>query len=75
MTDIPKLRTGHVGGPVLGRVCPRNDDGLRNPLGASTRSSRSISFIDFAQSTPRSLAMAYTAADIERNFAAGKSRV
>jgi len=71
MTDIPKLRTGHVGGQFWAAYVPVTtmDSGTHSGVYA-------LEQIDLVHRLcakyPRSLAMAYTAADIERNFAAGK---
>ncbi len=71
MTDIPKLRAGHVGGEFWAAYVPVTtmDSGTHAAIYA-------LEQIDLVHRLcakyPRSLAMAYTAADIERNFAAGK---
>ena len=71
MTDIPKLRAGHVGGQFWAAYVPVTtmDSGTHAGIYA-------LEQIDLVHRLcakyPRSLAMAYTAADIERNFAAGK---
>ncbi len=71
MTDIPKLRAGHVGGQFWAAYVPVTtmDSGTHSGVYA-------LEQIDLVHRLcakyPRSLAMAYTAADIERNFAAGK---
>jgi len=71
MTDIPKLRTGHVGGQFWAAYVPVTtmDSGTHSGVYA-------LEQIDLVHRLcakyPRSLAMAYTAADIERNFAASK---
>src|SRR6266545_1766770 len=71
MTDIPKLRAGHVGGQFWAAYVPVTtmDSGTHAAIYA-------LEQIDLVHRLcakyPRSLAMAYTAADIERNFAAGK---
>ena len=71
MTDIPKLRTGHVGGQFWAAYVPVTtmDSGTHAAIYA-------LEQIDLVHRLcakyPRSLALAYTAADIERNFAAGK---
>jgi membrane dipeptidase len=71
MTDIPKLRAGHVGGQFWAAYVPVTtmDSGAHSAIYA-------LEQIDLVHRLcakyPRSLAMAYTAADIERNFAAGK---
>ncbi len=71
MTDIPKLRAGHVGGQFWAAYVPVTtmDSGTHSGVYA-------LEQIDLVHRLcakyPRALAMAYTAADIERNFAAGK---
>ena len=71
MTEIPKLRAGHVGGQFWAAYVPVTtmDSGTHAAIYA-------LEQIDLVHRLcakyPRSLAMAYTAADIERNFAAGK---
>ncbi len=71
MTDIPKLRAGYVGGQFWAAYVPVTtmDSGTHSGVYA-------LEQIDLVHRLcakyPRSLAMAYTAADIERNFAAGK---
>ena len=71
MTDIPKLRAGHVGGQFWAAYVPVTtmDSGTHSGVYA-------LEQIDLVHRLcakyPRSLAMAYTAADIERNFRAGK---
>src|SRR6266540_3481210 len=72
MTEIPKLRAGHVGGQFWAAYVPVTtmDSGTHAAIYA-------LEQIDLVHRLcakyPRSLAMAYTAADIERNFAAGKT--
>ena len=71
MTDIPKLRAGHVGGQFWAAYVPVTtmDSGTHSGVYA-------LEQIDLVHRLcakyPRSLAMAYTAADIERNFRANK---
>ncbi len=71
MTEIPKLRAGHAGGQFWAAYVPVTtmDSGTHAAIYA-------LEQIDLVHRLcakyPRSLAMAYTAADIERNFAAGK---
>ena len=71
MTDIPKLRAGYVGAQFWAAYVPVTtmDSGTHAAIYA-------LEQIDLVHRLcakyPRSLAMAYTAADIERNFAAGK---
>jgi membrane dipeptidase len=71
MTDIPRLRSGHVGGQFWAAYVPTTtmDSGTHPAVYA-------LEQIDLVHRLcgryPRSLAMAYTAAQVERNFAAGK---
>src|SRR5436309_9692150 len=71
MTDIPRLRSGHVGGQFWAAYVPSStiDSGQHSAVYA-------LEQIDLVHRlcarNPRSMAMAYTAADVERNFAAGK---
>src|SRR6266566_628741 len=71
MTDIPKLRAGHVGGQFWAAYVPVTtmDSGTHSGVYA-------LEQIDLVHRLcakyPRSLAIAYTAADIERNFRANK---
>ena len=71
MTDVPRLRAGHVGGQFWAAYVPVTtmDSGTH----AATYALEQIDLTyRLCSKNPRSLAMAYTAADIERNFAAGK---
>jgi len=71
MTDIPRLRNGHVGGQFWAAYVPSStiDSGQHSTVYA-------LEQIDLVHRlcarNPRSFAMAYTAADVLRNFAAGK---
>src|SRR5881296_1537493 len=71
MTDVPRLRAGHVGGQFWAAYVPVTtmDSGTHPATYA-------LEQIDLTyrlcSKNARSLAMAYTAADVERNFAAGK---
>jgi membrane dipeptidase len=71
MTDIPRLRDGHVGGQFWAAYVPSStiDSGQHSAVYA-------LEQIDLVHRlcarNPRSFAMAYTAADVLRNFAAGK---
>src|SRR5437899_1216332 len=71
MTDIPRLRSGHVGGQFWAAYVPVTtmDSGPHPAVYA-------LEQIDLVHSlcskNTRRLAMAYTAADVERNFGAGK---
>ena len=71
MSDIPKLRAGHVGGQFWAAYVPVTtmDSGTH----AATYALEQIDLVHrLCSKNARSMAMAYTAADIERNFAAGK---
>src|SRR6266550_1066517 len=71
MTDIPKLRAGHVGGQFWAAYVPVTtmDSGTHSGVYALEQ----IDLVHrLCSKNARSLAMAYTAADVERNFAAGK---
>ena len=71
MTDIPRLRAGHVGGQFWAAYVPATtmDSGSHPAIYA-------LEQIDLVHrlctKNARSMAMAYTAADVERNFAARK---
>ena len=71
MTDIPRLVSGHVGAQFWAAYVPVTtmDSGQHPAVYA-------LEQVDLARRLcvkyPRSLAMAYTAVDIQRNFAAGK---
>jgi membrane dipeptidase len=71
MTDVPRLRAGHVGGQFWAAYVPVTtmDSGTH----AATYALEQIDLTyRLCSKNARNLAMAYTAADIERNFAAGK---
>ena len=71
MTDIPRLRSGHVGGQFWAAYVPVTtmDSGPHPALYALEQ----IDLIHrLCAKNSRSLAMAYTAADVQRNFTAGK---
>jgi membrane dipeptidase len=71
MTDIPRLRAGHLGGQFWAAYVPVTtmDSGTH----AATYALEQIDLVHrLCSKNPRSLALAYTAADVERNFAAGK---
>jgi len=71
MSDVPRLRAGHVGGQFWAAYVPVTtmDSGTH----AATYALEQIDLTyRLCSKNSRSLAMAYTAADIERNFAAGK---
>src|SRR5438045_780649 len=72
MTDIPKLRAGAVGGQFWAAYVPVTtlDSGPHPAVYALEQ----IDLIKrLCTKYPRDLAMAYRAADVERNFKAGKS--
>src|SRR5438477_8088126 len=71
MTDIPRLRAGHVGGQFWAAYVPVTTmDSGTHP---ATYALEQIDLVHrLCSKNARSLAMAYTAADVERNFAAGK---
>jgi membrane dipeptidase len=71
MTDIPKLRAGHVGGQFWAAYVPVTTmDSGTHP---ATYALEQIDLVHrLCTKYPRTLALAYTAADVERNFAAGK---
>jgi len=71
MTDVPRLRAGHVGGQFWAAYVPVTtmDSGTH----AATYALEQIDLVHrLCSKNARNLAMAYTAADVERNFAAGK---
>ncbi len=71
MTDVPRLRAGHLGGQFWAAYVPVTtmDSGTH----AATYALEQIDLVHrLCSKNARSLAMAYTAADVERNFAAGK---
>ena len=71
MTDVPRLRAGHIGGQFWAAYVPVTamDSGTH----AATYALEQIDLVHrLCSKNARSLAMAYTAADVERNFAAGK---
>ena len=71
MTDIPRLRSGHVGGQFWAAYVPSTtmDSGPHSAIYA-------LEQIDLVRRlcarNSRNMAMAYTAADVQRNFTAGK---
>src|SRR5690349_23898362 len=71
MTDVPRLRAGHVSGQFWAAYVPVTtmDSGSHPAVYA-------LEQIDLVRRlcarNSRSMAMAYTAADVQRNFAAGK---
>ena len=71
MTDIPRLRRGHVGAQFWAAYVPSStiDSGQH----AAVYALEQIDLIHrLCARNSRDLAMAYTAADVQRNFAAGK---
>jgi len=71
MTDIPRLRAGHVGAQFWAAYVPTTtmDSGTHPAIYALEQIDL---VLRLCSRYPRSLAMAYTAADVERNAAAGK---
>ena len=71
MTDVPRLRAGHVAGQFWAAYVP-----VTTMDSGTHAASYALEQIDLTyrlcSKNARSLAMAYTAADVERNFAAGK---
>jgi membrane dipeptidase len=71
MTDIPKLREGHVGAQYWAAYVP-----VTTMHGGEHPAVYALEQVDLIKrlcaNYPRDLAMAYTADDIERNFRAGK---
>ncbi len=71
MTDIPRLRAGRVGGQYWSAYVP-----VTTIHGGQHPAVYALEQIDLIKRLcakyPRDLAMAYRAADVERNFAAGK---
>ena len=71
MTDIPKLRAGGVGGQFWAAYVPVTT--LDSGPHAAVYALEQIDLIKrLCAKYPRELAMAYRAADVERNFRAGK---
>jgi len=71
MTDIPRLRSGRVGAQFWAAYVPVTTmDSGTHP---ATYALEQIDLVHrLCSKNSRSMAMAYTAADVERNFAAGK---
>src|SRR5947209_1455299 len=71
MTDIPRLRAGHVGGQFWAAYVPVTTiDSGTHP---ATYALEQIDLVhSLCSKNTRRLAMAYTAANVERNFGAGK---
>src|SRR5712692_5665666 len=73
MTDIPRLRAGHVGGQFWAAYVPVTTMDSGGGPHPATYALEQIDLVHrLCTKNARSLGMAYTAADIERNFAAGK---
>lgn len=71
MTDIPKLRDGHVGAQFWAAYVPVTT--MHEGEHPAVYALEQIDLVHrLCARYPRDLAMAYTAADIERNFKAGK---
>jgi membrane dipeptidase len=70
MTDLPRLRAGHVAGQFWAAYVPTTtmDSGQHPAVYALEQ----IDLVHRLCSKSRGMAMAYTAADVERNFAARK---
>jgi len=73
MTDIPRMRAGHVGGQFWAAYVPVTTMDSGGGTHPATYALEQIDLVHrLCGKNARSLAMAYTAADVERNFAAGK---
>ena len=71
MTDIPKLRGGHIGAQFWAAYVPVTT--IHEGEHPAVYALEQIDLVHrLCARYPRDLAMAYTAADIERNFKAGK---
>src|SRR6266853_1139469 len=71
MTDIPRLRSGHVAGQFWAAYVPSTTmDSVSHPAVYALEQIDLVRRLCARNS--RSMAMAYTAADVQRNFAAGK---
>jgi len=71
MTDIPKLREGHVGAQFWAAYVPVTT--IHEGEHPAVYALEQIDLVHrLCARYPRDLAMAYTAADVERNFKAGK---
>jgi len=71
MTDVPRLVSGHVGAQFWAAYVPSStiDSGQHSAVYALEQ----IDLVHrLCRRNARSMAMAYTAADVQRNFAAGK---
>jgi len=71
MTDVPRLRAGHVGGQFWAAYVPVTTMDSGTHAVAYALEQIDLTY-RLCSKNARSLAMAYTAADVERNFAAGK---
>jgi membrane dipeptidase len=73
MTDIPRLRAGHVGGQFWAAYVPVTTMDSGGGTHPATYALEQIDLVyRLCSKNARSVAMAYTAADVERNFAAGR---
>ena len=73
MTDIPRLRAGHVGGQFWAAYVPVTTMDSGGGTHPATYALEQIDLVHrLCSKNARTLAMAYTAVDVERNFAAGK---
>jgi membrane dipeptidase len=73
MTDIPRLRAGHVGAQFWAAYVPVTTMDSGGGPHPATYALEQIDLVHrLCSKHARSMAMAYTAADVERNFAAGK---
>lgn len=71
MTDIPKLRAGHVGAQFWAAYVPVTT--IHSGEHPAVYALEQIDLVHrLCARYPKDLAMAYTAADVERNFKAGK---
>ena len=71
MTDIPKLRSGHVGAQFWAAYVPVTT--MHSGEHPAVYAMEQIDLVHrLCARYPRDLAMAYTAADVERNFKVGK---
>ena len=71
MTDIPRLRSGHVGAQFWAAYVPVTT--LHGGEHPAVYALEQIDLIDrLCRKSPQALALARTAADVQRNFAAGR---
>ncbi len=71
MTDVPRLSAGHVGGQFWAAYVPVTTMDSGTHAAAYALEQIDLTY-RLCSKNARSLAMAYTAADVERNFPAGK---